>query len=107
MYSAFDLILASALSSIVSALVCTILWRRQYDRLGDAWMADHLRLEDALEQYEDEPPRVRTPEEQEAERHIRHFREHPEDYTVSIEESDGGVYVTVSLKDPEGGDSDA
>ena len=62
MYSAFDLILASALSSIVSAVVCTILWRRQYDRLGDAWMADHLRLEDALEQYEDEPPLELSPE---------------------------------------------
>ena len=80
MYNTYQLILCALLSSFTSAAVSNILWLRHHRR-------------------------VRSLLGHEAEKYIQRFREHPEDYTVTYEESDGGLYVTVSLKDPEGGDA--
>lgn len=109
MYNSFHLILGALLASSISAAVSNILWIRHHRRVVSLLERDLRDLWEEIDTLEemDEPPRVLTPEEQEAERQIRHFREHPEDYNVAFEESDGGLYVTVSLKDPEGGEGDA
>lgn len=109
MYSTLDMILCAALSSVTCAIVSNVLWLRHHRRVRSLLEKDLRDLWEKIDTLEemDEQPRILTPEEQEAERHIRHFREHPEDYTVTYEESDGVLYVTVSLKDPEDGDADA
>lgn len=109
MFNTYQMILCAVLSAVTSAAVSNILWIRHQRRVVSLLERDLRDLWEEIDTLEemDEPPRVLTPEEQEAERQIRHFREHPEDYNVAFEESDGGLYVTVSLKDPEGGDGDA
>ena len=88
MYNVWQLISSALIASSISAAVSLVLWRREI-------MA--------------EPTRVLTREEREEQaiaRHIRQLREHPELLPASFEGLDGGLYVTVSLKNPGGGDDD-
>lgn len=104
MYNAYQMIACAALSAATCAVVVNILWLRHHRRVCSLLERDLRDLWEEIDTLEemDDPPQVLTPEEQEARKHIRHFQEHPEDYTVAYEEgANGGLYVTVSLKDPE------
>ena len=106
MFNTYHLIFCSLLSAIVSSTVCNFLWLRYLRRVRSLYERDLRDLWEEIDTLEemDEPPRQLTPEEQAVAEHIKHYREHPEDYKCSFEETDGGLYVTVSLKDPEEGE---
>lgn len=103
MFNAYQMILCSLLSAITSSTVCSVLWLRYHRRVRSLLERDLRDLWDEIDTLEemDEPPRQLTPEEQEVARQIKHYREHPEDYECSYEETDDCLYVTVSLKNPE------
>ena len=103
MFNTYQMILCAVLSAITSSTVCSFLWLRYHRRVRSLLERDLRDLWEEIDPLEemDEPPRQLTPEEQEVAEHIKRYREHPEDYECSFEETDGGLYVTVSLKDPE------
>lgn len=103
MFNTYQMILCAVLSAITSSTVCSALWLRYHRRVKALLERDLRDLWEEIDTLEemDEPPRQLTPEEQAAAEHIKRYREHPEDYECSFEETDGVLYVTVSLKDPE------
>ena len=108
MFNVWQMIAFAALFAAVCTAVVNVLWSRYHDHVRTSLEKDLRNLWEEIDTLEemDEPSQTLTPEEREARRHIRHFQEHPEDYTVAIEESDDGTFVTVFLKDPEGGEDD-
>ena len=86
MCNVWQLISTALIASSISAAVSSVLWRREINAVL---------------------PRDLAREEREARaiaRHILSLRKHPEFLPASFESLDGALYVTVSLKNPGGGD---
>ena len=106
MYNAYQVIACGLLSAFVSSLVTTLLWRRAYDKLGDAWAQDRLKLDDRIEELEAELGDVAQVsgdplESEELVNAIRAFVDNPQGYTVEKWENPDGLSVIVRPKNKE------